>query len=255
MLKSGIQLYTLRDQMAKDFYGTIKRVADIGYKGVEFAGLYDEDPKKVREYIDSLGLTCHSCHEAFPTTENADKIAETLKTLGTDCWVGGVGGDAMDTEEKFNKTIEEFAKACEIAESKGLKFFMHNHWWEFYYKVDGVSFYDAVMSKCPTLNSELDVFWTVVGGGCPVSTIRKYGDKISLIHSKDGILTKPWNPGDAFEMKANGEGIVPIKDCIETTKSAKWAIMELDEVNGDMWEAVEKSYNYLTKVCGCEGTK
>ena len=258
MLPVGIQLYSVRDFMEKDFYGSIKKIADIGYKGVEFAGFYNNEPKEIRKFIDDLGLVCHSSHDPFPTKENINEIVDNISILGGDFSISGVGPDDVSTEERAKATIDRFAEAVSLFEGSGVKFAVHNHWWEFFYKVNGMIFFDALIKAVPNICSELDVFWTTLGGSDPVKIIEKYSKNIVLLHSKDGNCKLPWNHEiDPVIMLANGSGNINIKGCIEAAKNSmiSWNVVELDFTDGDMWKAVAKSYEYLTKNGLCTGRK
>src|SRR5271169_3778668 len=78
----SIQLYSVRELCKQDFFGTLKKIADIGYKGVEFHSLWDKTPVEVRKALDDLGLVASSTHGEFPTPNNLDKLVETANTLG-----------------------------------------------------------------------------------------------------------------------------------------------------------------------------
>ena len=117
------------------------------------------------------------------------------------------------------------------------------------------------MENIPNLYSQLDLAWTLVGGYDPEERVKKYNDKIELLHCKDCKVTPFENWAGAtmvfsniIHQVENGGGDAKIKECVAASKS-EWAIVELDAYDGCMWEAVEKSYKYLTEVCGCEGNK
>lgn len=252
-MKTGLQLYTVRDFMAKDFYGTIKKVAEIGYKAVEFAGLFEHDPKEVKKFIDDLGLVCCSCHV---WGDEVNKLCDDVETLGSKNVVFNLGG--MDTEEGYMKAFNTFKEYADITGKRGMKAIMHNHEHEHKCKLDGKPFFEYVLENIPNLYSQLDLAWTYCGGYDPLERVKKYNDKIALLHCKDCTrkVAEAWTGAtmvysEIVHQVANGDGEVKIKECIEASKS-EYAIVELDMYDGCMWEAVEKSYNYLTKVCGCE---
>ena len=249
MLPLGIQLYSVRDFLQKDFYGSIKKVADIGYKGVEFAGFYDNDPKEVRKFLDDNGLVCHSSHDPFPTKDNVNMLIDRMSVLGGSHSISGVGPGDVDTEDKAKKTIERFAEAYELFKGSDIRFALHNHWWEFYYKVGDKCFFDALMEQVPGIESQLDVFWVTVGNADPIEVIKKHPDNVTLLHCKDGHFPQPWNPGDNVSMCANGSGIVDLKNIIKTGEANKaaWAIVEIDSFDGNMWDAVADSHKWLTE--------
>ncbi|MBM3498947.1 MAG: hypothetical protein FJX74_09780, partial [Armatimonadetes bacterium] len=101
----ALQLYTLREWAAQDFPAVLKKVAEIGYKGVEFAGLHGMAPRDVRQLIDDLGLVACSAHGGIPTTENAQQIIDECGELGHTRLVTGPGG-ALDTAADVQAAAE-----------------------------------------------------------------------------------------------------------------------------------------------------
>ncbi|MBP5274731.1 MAG: sugar phosphate isomerase/epimerase, partial [Abditibacteriota bacterium] len=249
MLPLGIQLYTVREYMQNDFYGTIKKVAEIGYKGVEFAGFYDKDPKEVRRFLDDNGLVCHSSHDPFPDKDNVNMLIDRMSVLGGTRSISGVGPDAVNTEDKAKRTIERFAAAAELFKGSGIRFAVHNHWWEFYIKYNGKTFFDMLCEQVPEIESELDLLWCAVGNSDPVEVIKKHPKNITMLHCKDGNFDRPWKEGDKVSQTANGFGSVGIDKARKAGEAncAEWAVVELDGYDGEMWDAVKDSHRWLTE--------
>ena len=260
-MKTGLQLYTVRDYMEKDFFGTIKKVAEIGFKGVEFAGYYDKDLKEVRKFIDDLGLICTSSHLGMPTKENYNKVCDELDILGTKNWV--INYCNFDTTEHFMDTFEKFKAASELLATRGIKCLFHNHWLEHTQKPFGKPFFEYGLENIDNLYSQLDLAWTLVGGYDPEERVKSYNDKIALLHCKDCKMEtfESWSQKSATRIETsishqvpNGDGDAKIKECVAASK-AEWAIVELDFAEGSLWDAIEKSYKFLKEECGCEGNK
>ena len=255
MLPLGIQLYTVRDYMKDDFYGTIKKVADIGYKGVEFAGFFDHDPVEIRKFLDDNGLVCHSSHDPFPDKDNANMLIDRLSILGGKRSISGVGPGAVDTEDKAKATIEQFAAAAELFKGSDIRFAVHNHWWDFYYSYNGKTFFDMLCKQVPGIESQLDVLWCAVGNSDPVEVIGKHPKNITMLHCKDGNFGRPWKPNDPITQTAAGLGSVGMDKVIKAGEAhcAEWAVVELDYYEGEMWDAVADSHKYLTEQKLCLG--
>lgn len=254
-MKSALQLYTVRGEMAKDFWGTLNKVAEIGFKGVEFAGYFDQDLKEIRKFLDDHGMVCCSSHLEMPTEDNVDRICAELDILGTKNWVG----NAWPTKRGIMDPFAAYLKGAELLSERGFNMIMHNHFWEFEKKIDGVPFYEFALEEIPDLYSQLDCCWSYVGGFDPVERIKTYDDKIILLHTKDCVMkyeqldseNKDFIRKYTISQCANGNGEVGIKACVQAS-SAEWAIVELDDFNGNMWDAVKDSYKFLNE-CGVDG--
>jgi sugar phosphate isomerase/epimerase len=221
--------------------GTLKQIAEMGYKGVEFAGIYDNDPKEIRKVIDDLGLVPVSTHTALPTKENIQEILDVESVLGTKYWISGFPPDQMETLDQFKAAAAEFQSAAEVVKPHGVQFGFHNHWWEFR-KVDDQRYgYDVLMAEAPSAFSELDTYWCVFGGGNVIDTINKYKSRIPLYHIKDGTLE------DGVPQRAIGSGKMDFPAVVRSIDQdvAQWLIVENDDADVDMMEAARLGIRYL----------
>jgi len=247
----SIQLYTVREAAAKDFPGTLKAIADIGYKGVEFAGLHGHDPKEIAKLVSDLGMKVSSSHTALPTPESVGQIVETEAALGNTKVVSGFGPDAFKTVDDVKAAAAKFSQAAELVKQHGMTFGIHNHWWEFG-KLDGKYVYDILLAEAPDIFSELDVYWCAFGKADPVQIVSKYKSRLPLLHIKDGMLEEGKHVHTAV-----GSGKLDFPAIINAADPnvLEWLIVELDACETDMMEAVRKSYEYLTSSGLAEGNK
>ncbi|NLC57555.1 MAG: sugar phosphate isomerase/epimerase [Armatimonadetes bacterium] len=238
----SLQLYTVRDEAAKDFPGVLRRVAEIGYKGVEFAGLHGMAPAEVRKIIDDLGLQVSSAHMAMPTAENRQQLIDECQTLGNTRLISGFGPDQFKTLDDCKAAAEQVAKAAALLEGSGIAFGLHNHWWEFE-PVAGVLPEDILLASTPSVFAEIDVYWAAVGGVDPAVAVAQRKSRAPVLHIKDGPI-EPKQPHTAV-----GAGALNIPAIIQAADPdvLQWVIVELDSYAGDMMEAVEASYRYLTQ--------
>jgi len=237
----GLQLYSVRDAAQQDFPGTLRRVAEMGYKGVEFAGLNGHDPREIKKIVDDLGLTVTSSHTGLPTAENISRMADTELALGNKrVVVAGLGTDAFKTLDACRESVKKLNTAVELLKPYGLSLGMHNHAYEFN-KLGERRVYDIVMSDVPEMFSQLDTYWVVVAGLDPKAVLHEYAGRIPLLHIKDGMVNPP------SPMTAVGSGVLPISEIINAADPdvVDWLIVELDAYDGDMMKAVEQSCNYL----------
>ncbi len=249
----SLQLYSLRAQVypaGSDLPGVLRTVAEIGYKGVEFAGLLGNDPKEITKIVKDLGLKVSSSHAGIPTPETVAQIADTELTLGNKKVIGGLGPDDFKTMDACKAALDRFNQAADLLKPYGMEFGIHNHWWEFE-KIDGRYVYEILMEDAKFF-SELDVYWCAFGGAVPSEMVAKYKSKLPLLHIKDGELV----PGEHVHT-AVGSGKVDMHPIINNADPnvLQWVIVELDACKTDMLDAVKESYRYLTSEGLAAGNK
>ena len=247
----SIQLYTVREAAASDFPGTLRAIADIGYKGVEFAGLHGHDPKEIAKLVSDLGMKCSSSHTGLPTPESVGQIVETQTALGSTKVIGGFGPNDFKTVDDVKAAAAKFNKAGELLKPYGMTFGFHNHWWEFD-KLEGKYVYDILMAEGPDFFSELDVYWCAFGKADPVQITSEYKSRLPVLHIKDGMLEEGKHVHTAV-----GSGLLDMPAIVGAADPnvLEWLIVELDACETDMMEAVRKSYEYLTSSGLGEGNK
>jgi sugar phosphate isomerase/epimerase len=233
-----------------DFGGIVRRVADMGYIGVETAGFDAASPKEAGKLFKALGLTVTSAHMPLPLGEHRAEVLDALQELNCSRIVSGMGPDAFTSTSRIKDSCSLFNEGNAVAEENGLTFAIHNHWWEFQ-EVEGRYVYE-VMLECldPRIFFEIDTYWVKTAGPDPAEIVRKLGKRAPLLHIKDG----PCMAGEP--MVAVGDGIVDFPSIVEAGKgSIEWMIVEMDQCATDMMEAVEKSYAYLTGAGLARGKK
>jgi len=244
MSKISVQLYSVRDDAGKDYAGTIRKIAAMGYTCVEPAGFPNFTLEKAVAVFKELGLKAPSCHTGFPVGDNANKILDEAQALGVKYIVSGKGPDQFKTKDTIKAVADEINAAAANAAKRGLTIGVHNHWWEAM-MVDGVPAYqilDSLISK--DVVYEIDAYWIKVGGLDPAEVITGLGKRAPMIHIKDGPCVKDQ------PMQALGAGKLDIPAIVNAAKDAELLIVELDSVapGVNMLEAIATSYTYLSKV-------
>ena len=236
----ALQLYTLREAANDNFEQVVRQVADMGYAGVEPAGFPGTSPEEAGKLFKSLDLDVPSAHLGIPIGEHKQYSIEAAQAIGAPRIISGVGPSDLDTTDKIKGVCENFNEAGASAGEYGLTFGIHNHWWEFL-KVDGSYVYETMLDHLdPAVFFEVDIYWVQTGGPDPAAVVRQLGARAPILHIKDG----PCNRED--DMTAVGEGNVDIPAVVEAGKEhTEWHIVELDRCETDMFEAVQKSLNYL----------
>jgi len=180
----GVQLYTVRDLMAADMPGTLSSVAAIGYREVEFAGYFDQDPYAIRSWLDAEGLAAPSAHIHV---EDWEPVFEEAAILGhtylVDPWIEPAKRETLDD---YRRVAEAFNEIGLQARSAGFQFAYHNHDFEFE-PMEGRIPFDVLLEETdPDLvQIQLDLFWTVHGGGDPLAYFAAYPGRYPSVHVKD----------------------------------------------------------------------
>ena len=184
----GIQLYTLRALLSEDVAGTLAQVAEIGYRTVEFAGLYGLTPREMRRTLDAVGLRAVSSHAGVNDIRGDwTSFLEGAQELGQDFVFVPSIPESERTPEGLRKLADDFNRAGEMAVSAGLHFGYHNHAWEFVALSDGTITMDLLLERTePRLvDWQMDIFWTVEGGGDPMAYLESHAGRVTSVHVKD----------------------------------------------------------------------
>ena len=247
----SVQLYSLRHPAGEDLPGVLKQLAEIGYKGVEFAGLYDHAPKDVRRMLDDLGLVASAAHMPIPTGQNINEIVDLTGALGVEIVVAGRGSESFKTPTSILDVAGEFETAAQLLSPQGLGVCYHNHWWEMG-DFDGRSGLDLLLAGAPNLPVEVDIYWASNFGEVNVpDLIARYKARIPLLHLKDGPLVK----GQPHTAVGAGEMDIPACVAAANEDVLEWIIVELDECATDILTAVRESCVYLVGEGLAEGNR
>ena len=237
----ALQTYTLRDAMASDFAGVIRKVAQIGYVGVEPAvGVLGTTNEKAAKLFKELGLQVPSAHLALPLGKDKQAVLDAAALFGCQYIVTGKGPDSFKTFDLIKQSCEQFNEAYTVAKANGLSFALHNHWWE-YEKLGDRYIYEIMLDHLePGIFLQIDTYWVKTAGADPVEVVKRLGARAPLLHIKDGPATKE------APMLAAGSGVMDFP-AIATAGAGhtQWMIIEMDRCATDMMEAVEQSYRYL----------
>ena len=263
-LPSGLQLYTVREQASKDFEGTLKKVADIGYQEVELYSFFDRKAADVRRLLEDAGLRCVSAHYGVPSLRDdlAAKI-DYAKELGLQFMIcpfpgfsdpsrargGSASTDALTLDDwKWNADL--FNKVGEEAKRAGLRFGYHNHHIEFR-EFGGVTVFDELLRRTdPDLVTiELDCGWVKVAGLDPAEFIAKHASRVGLLHVKD-VKAGPAPStrfGPPVPFAEVGRGSIDWRKVFEAARKAgvRRYYVEQDTTERPPLEAIKISRDYL----------
>jgi sugar phosphate isomerase/epimerase len=244
----GLQLWTVRTECAKDFPGTIAKVAKMGYKGVEFAGFYNYPAKDVRKMLDDNGLLCSGSHMAIDLLSN-EKLAETMeynRTIGNKfVIVPWLDRKQLKTKEDWLVKAKTFNEFVDKTRSEGVHIGYHSHQGDFL-PIDGETPWDLLFGNTSKeVIMQLDTGNAMQGGGNPVAILKKYPGRSLSIHLKEYSATK--------KKILIGEGDVKWKDIFEVCESTggtQWYVIEEESGEYPPLEAAEQSLKNFKKVHG-----
>lgn len=256
----GIQLYTLRNEIAKDVNATIKAVAAAGYKQVEMYGFPNCDAM-IKAARDS-GLALNSSHFEWDSVVNPkddsysdfSKILDKAKEVGLKHLVIPYLADGnRKTLDDYKKVAAHANKAAALAKSAGIQLSYHNHNFEFEPKENGVSGFDVFVKEFSAdMKFELDVFWVKAGGLDPVELVNKLKGRVTQLHLKDlkkdiPIPSYSSVPADAFQEV--GDGIIAMAPLLAAAQEAgvEHCHVEQDQ-SPDALASIKQSIDFLNKL-------
>lgn len=261
----AIQLYSVRDDMAADFEGTLKKVKALGYDAVEFAGLYGKSAAEVKKLCEEIGLVPLSAHVPFIDMMNDLSLLDVYAEIGCKFIViPYLTEEYRPGNEKFADVIEGAKVLGKKANELGMKLCYHNHDFEFV-KVDGEYALDILYKEVSAdlLQTELDTCWVNVGGENPADYLRKYAGRAEILHLKDFVGSKSENmyaligidedekkeTGGKFEFRPVGSGVQNFPAILAAAEESgvEWVVVEQDMPSMDKtpMECAEMSINYL----------
>ena len=246
-LPVALQLYSIRDEVQKDMKAALVKVKEMGYAGVEFAGLYGNSPADIKAMCAEVGLNPISAH--VPIDE---MVKDPEGTIAAYAEIGCkfivvpyVIEERRPGGSKFDQTIEDIKNIGAVAKKHGLTLLYHNHDFEFV-KIDGTYGLDLIYERVPAdlLQTEIDTCWANVGGVDPSAYLLKYTGRAPVVHLKDfsgeksddmyeliGIEKKaPTRPSN-FEFRPFGFGYQNVPNILDAVvkAGAGWVVVEQDQ--------------------------
>ncbi|GAA2138597.1 sugar phosphate isomerase/epimerase [Streptomyces synnematoformans] len=240
----GVQLYTVREEIAADRPGTFAALAGFGYRLVE---CYDvlTDPEALRADLDAAGLAAGSVHaHVLADPERAEAAFRGARTVGADTvFVPYQPPERFADADAVRAVAGELAEAAKRAAGHGLALGYHNHEFELAQHVGGVPalevLADLLAGQDAPVQLEVDTYWAAVGGQDVPALLGRLGDRVTHLHIKDGPVTKD-DP-----MTAVGTGRMPVEAVLAAGAGARRHIVELDRCATDMLTAVRDSLAWL----------
>lgn len=227
-LPIGLQVYSIREEAEADFVKTMQEVKDMGYDGVELAGLYGHKPEEIRDWLKEIGLVPISAH--VPYAELRDDLQGTVAAYAViGCKyiaIPFLGEEERYGSKAFDQVLAYISVIAEECKKYNIILMYHNHEFEFQKTEEGeyvLDFMYRTLSE-DVLQTEIDTCWVKAAGVDPISYIKKYENRCPVVHLKDFTGKKP------VEFTAVGQGIQDIAGILEASgeSGARWVIVEQD---------------------------
>lgn len=276
-MEIGLQLFSVRDELQKDYLGTLEKLAEIGFRNLEMAlhdvkdkiRINDMDTSELKSHLDRLNLKVVSTHVGLVDSQYWDEVINFNLEIGSEAVVCPMA--FMNTKEEvldLSAKLNEYGKRCR---EKGLDFYYHNHFHEFK-KFDGEYAMDIVLANTNPeyVKMEFDTYWGLRAGLDPIEYLQKLGDRCDFIHQKD--IPGSVDPVNIFDVVGDaditieqfmqfgkpenfaeiGEGVMNINEIVAEAKKlgSKYIFVEQDSTTKNQLESVAISFKNLKEILG-----
>jgi sugar phosphate isomerase/epimerase len=252
-LPVGLQLYSVRNLLPKDFEGTLMQLAAAGYREVEAAGYFDKTAADFGNALHKAGLKCISTHHALTQLKTQfNQLIEYAQGLGLQyiiCSWAGVHRDPSRTGElnldDWRYVADQFNEIGAKVKSAGMTFGYHNHWIEFGTE-NGTVFFDELLKRTDpkVVCFEMDCGWVVAGGHNPVEYLSKSPERFPLFHIKDLMKL----PDGKWRNVVMGKGTIDYRPIFRAATGMKHYFIEQEEFTGDPMTELREDAEYMKKL-------
>lgn len=268
-MKLGLQLYSVREDLEKDFLGTLKKVREMGYEGGELAGLYGKSGKEVKAMFEEADLIPISAHVAYQDLMvDIEETVKTYKEIGCEyIAIPYLPNELRYGTDKYDEVVANIKVIGDVCNKYGITLLYHNHDFEFVKTANGAYALDELYTEVSAdlLKTEIDTCWVNVAGVNPSEYVRKYTGRAPVVHLKDftgeknanmykliGIESEEKEIVNTFEYRPLGYGKQNIQDIVDAAKDAgaSWIIAEQDEpsMGKSRLECAEMSIKYMENI-------
>lgn len=238
----GLQLYTVRSLMQRDFEGALRAVARAGYREVEFAGYFRRTPREVRNVLAAAGLTAPAVHvDGTTMAANWDETVERTLATGHQ-WVviAWIPSEMRQSLDDWRRLAQLMNQCADLARRRGLGFAYHNHDYVFQ-QTEGRLPYDVLLEETNpgTVKMEMDLYWTRKGGQDPLAYFERWPGRFPMVHVKD--MTADGQMVDV------GQGVIDWRAIFAQSRRAgiRHYFVEHDDP-ADPLASITTSYRYLS---------
>lgn len=238
-------MWTVRNKAEADMAATLRELKAIGLATVEAVNAMNALPApQMRHLLDDAGISLCAVHARLPESDSPDdleKLCSEVVELGAPALVvSSLREEHFADDAAVMRAAERMNTAAKLTGRWGLELGYHNHWWEFENKLKGKSAYETFVELLdPAIALEVDTYWAQVGGVDAATLVSSLGERVHYLHVKDG----PVDHGSP--QCALGQGQMDVPGVLGANPAVRWHVIELDEFDGDVFDAVRDSFAYL----------
>lgn len=243
----GVQLYTVRRELEKDFEGTLARVAAEGFREVEFAGYFNHPPQEVKAVLARQQLAAPAAHLQFADLRGSlQPMIEAAHVIGHKyLLIAWTPPEARKSLDDYRRLADLCNRAGAQTKEAGIQFAYHNHDFEFA-PIAGRLPYDLLLERMDSelVKLELDLYWIVKGGAKPLDYFEQWPGRFHLLHVKDMDATPKHDFAEV------GRGVLDFKTILAHARRAgvRHYFVEQDETRGSPFDSLQTSIDYLRKL-------
>jgi sugar phosphate isomerase/epimerase len=244
MTTIALQLYSVRNDLERDFKGTLEQVATVGFQAVELYNYGEYTAPNLKRLLDDCGLQVAATHVDDERLKR-NLGAELDYALELGCtYLVTLDWTARNTQTWYD-VADELEAIAQQVKSRGLTLAYHNEPYEIRDKVDGQTVMDVLLARAPSMVAELDIAWIHAGGLKPTDYVEKHRERTPLLHIKD-LKALPDGKWQTVEL---GYGEVDVLGVLKTlgTATPEWLIIEQDDCERQPFESVKANLEWLQR--------
>jgi sugar phosphate isomerase/epimerase len=240
----SVQLYSVRDRLSEDLEGTLERLASLGFTNVEPYGAFVIGSDAYAAALAATGLSAPSAHAGVLDLSDPSPAFEAAASIGVRTIIDPAHRtDDWESIDGVARIAERINSAAEQARGYGLTFGYHNHWWELEARPNGTPALELLAARLSDdVVLEVDTYWVEVGGVNAPELLGRLGDRVKLLHVKDGDKSR-----DTKKQLPAGEGAMDVPAVLDAAPSAM-RVLEFDDYDGDTIDGLAASLAYVTNL-------
>ena len=240
-MEISVQMYSVREALAHDVQGTVGRLVELG--------LTHAEPYQLLEYRDELvrareqfPIDFPSAHQSFLGDVDFPAVLEAAQAVGVQYLIDPFWNPADWTDAgKLRALAETLNQRAAAAAEAGIRVGYHNHHFELASRLEGRTALEVFAEELdPQVVLEVDTYWAAVGGADVPALLGALGDRVQLVHLKDGDLSQ-----DASAQLPLGSGKMPLPETLRAASGVHYGVIEFDDYAGDMFEGIAASLTHL----------
>jgi sugar phosphate isomerase/epimerase len=245
--KFAVQLYTLRDELQRDFPGTLRKLKKMGWSGVQIGALYQNKAEDIAGLMKELGLRTAGLHVGLDRLRNdLDNVLMEAEVFDTKDLILPYLGENMRTVESYIAVRRFLNDIAAKLKEQGYRISYHNHDFEFFTEIEGKTALEYLLDPSGEneVLAEIDVYWVKKAGWNPLSFIRNYAHRMPIIHLKD--MTNDGNQSFAEV----GTGLIDFEPILKwgEENGIEWYVVEQDVCPGNPMDSLKISLDNLNKL-------